>query len=124
MIWDFPSFLLNGSDLGISNIHLKNQPQAVRGVFVVDIHGVIENEACYGVANVGLRPTVDGKRWLLEVHVFDRPGIDLYGKRLTVIFKKKLRDEQRFSDLAALQGQIAQDVAQAKAYNAVMLEKE
>ena len=107
-----------------ANIHLKNKPQAVRGVYVVAVEGVKENATYPAVANVGVRPTVDGKRWLLEVHLLDEEGMDLYGKRLRVIFKKKLRDEQCFSGITALQQQIEQDVAQAKAYNAALLAEE
>lgn len=62
-----------------------------------------------GVANLGVRPTVDGKRRLLEVHLFDFEG-DLYGQDVEVRFGRRLRGEQTFEDLEALRAQIARDV--------------
>ena len=68
-----------------------------------------------GVANLGLRPTVEqnGPR-SLEVHLLDFAG-DLYGQELEVIFVKKLRDEQKFPGLEELKAQIAQDAFEARA---------
>lgn len=61
-----------------------------------------------GVANLGVRPTVDGGR-SLEVHLLDFQG-DLYGRWLRVGFVARLRGEVKFPDLAALRAQIARDV--------------
>ena len=52
---------------------------------------------------------------LLEVHLFDWDG-ELYGRRLCVRFLRKLRDEAKFDDLAALRRAIAQDAEQARQY--------
>ncbi|MDX1300039.1 MAG: riboflavin kinase, partial [Pseudomonas sp.] len=51
----------------------------------------------------------------LEVHVLNFAG-DLYGRRLTVAFHRKLRDEQRFASLEALKAAIAADIVAARAY--------
>ena len=51
----------------------------------------------------------------LEVHLLDFQG-ELYGKRLTVTFRSKLREEQKFDSLDALQTQIHEDVAQGRAF--------
>ena len=69
-----------------------------------------------GVASLGVRPTVerDGKP-LLEVFVFDFDET-IYGRRVTVEFLHKLRDEEKYDDLAALTRQIRVDVAQAREY--------
>lgn len=66
-----------------------------------------------GVANFGRRPTVDGLKLLLEVHLFDFTG-DLYGHRLRVRFVEHLRPERRFDGLDALKAQIAEDARQAR----------
>ena len=66
-----------------------------------------------GVANFGNRPTVDGLRQLLEVHLFDFSG-DLYAKRLRVAFVEYLRPERKFDGLDALKAQIAEDAHQAR----------
>lgn len=91
-------------------LHRVNVP--LRGVFAVEMYG-LETEPLYGVANVGTRPTVDGSRTLLEVHLFDFIG-DLYGRQVAVEFVHKLRDEKRFDSFVALKAQIEQDAQQAR----------
>jgi riboflavin kinase/FMN adenylyltransferase len=66
-----------------------------------------------GVANLGLRPTVDGATKLLEVHLFDFSG-DLYAREIDVEFVHFLRPEIRFGSLDALRDQIAADTAAAR----------
>jgi riboflavin kinase / FMN adenylyltransferase len=65
-----------------------------------------------GVANLGVRPTVDGEQRLLEVHLFDFSG-DLYGATLEVEFVSFLRPEQKFPSLEDLKAQIRRDAEQA-----------
>ena len=60
-----------------------------------------------------MRPTVDGKEPLLEVHVFDYAG-DLYGDLIKLTFQQKLRDEQAFESIDALKTQIGADLQQAR----------
>ena len=72
----------------------------LNGVFAVVVEGL---ERPYGgVCNIGVRPTVEGREPLLEAHLFDFDG-SLYGQLLTVRFLEKIRDEQRFDGLEALQ---------------------
>ncbi len=66
-----------------------------------------------GVANLGLRPTVDGGARMLETHLFDFSG-DLYAQTMEVEFVRRLRPEIRFSSLDALKEQIAADAALAR----------
>lgn len=66
-----------------------------------------------GVANLGLRPTVDGTTRSLEVHLFDFAG-DLYGQELEIRFEKHLRAEIQFASLDALRIQIQQDANAAR----------
>ena len=87
---------------------------ALRGVYVV--HACLESgEWRDGVANIGLRPTVDGKRPSLEVHLFDFAGT-LYGQHLDVVFRHGLRDEKKFDSVDALRQQIARDFDHARAW--------
>lgn len=69
-----------------------------------------------GVANLGLRPTVDASATIprLEVHLFDFKG-DLYDARLRVHLVQHLRAEKRFSGIDALRAQIAEDSTRARA---------
>nr|VFJ65059.1 MAG: riboflavin kinase / FMN adenylyltransferase [Candidatus Kentron sp. FW]VFJ71715.1 MAG: riboflavin kinase / FMN adenylyltransferase [Candidatus Kentron sp. FW] len=105
-----------GRDLGFptANINLHRRILPINGVFAVEVHG-LGKQAIAGVANVGVRPTVDGKRGLLEVHLLDF-NEDIYTRRVQVAFLHKFRSEQRFDSLVALKRQIAEDVESAKAY--------
>jgi riboflavin kinase/FMN adenylyltransferase len=66
-----------------------------------------------GVANLGVRPTVNDRGVLLEVHLFDRE-IDLYGRDLRVRLVDFIRPERKFGGLDELTAQIAADAAQAR----------
>ncbi len=105
-----------GRQLGVptANIRLQRYKAALEGVYCVSVEG-IGNNIYEGIANIGVRPTVDGKEPLLEVHVFDFSG-NLYGQLLTIRFKQKLRDEQAFASIDALKEQIDKDIAEAKAW--------
>lgn len=83
-----------------------------RGVYAV--RAQCGNEAIYnGMMNIGNRPTVDGKNTTVEVHLFDFAG-DLYQQTIKVQLVARLRDEQKFNDLAALQQQLKADIIAAK----------
>ena len=64
---------------------------------------------------MGIRPTVDGQNPVLEVHILEFSG-NLYGKKITVEFLKKVRDEKKFDGLEALKEQIFKDISSAKEY--------
>jgi riboflavin kinase/FMN adenylyltransferase len=102
-----------GSQLGVptANIRLQRYRAALEGVYAVQVEGL--DRVYDGVANIGVRPTVDGKEPLLEVHLFDFTG-DLYGKLLSVRFVAKIRNEQKFDGLDALKAQISQDMVDAR----------
>jgi riboflavin kinase / FMN adenylyltransferase len=88
---------------------------ALRGIAVVAIDGLAAQRQ-YGVASLGLRPTVEQTtRFSLEVHVFDWSG-NAYGQRVRITFLHKLRDEAAYVDLATLQMAIAQDMLDARAW--------
>jgi len=88
---------------------------ALTGIFAVRVHG-LRGEPRAGVASVGVRPTIraDGKP-IAEVFLFDF-NETIYGKRITVEFLHKLRDEVRYPDLDALTRQIGRDVMRAREY--------
>ena len=95
-----------------ANIRLQGRKPALMGIYATWIHGV-GNVPIAGVSSLGTRPTVNGREPLLEAHLFDFDG-DLYGKHLRVEFVCKLRDEEKFDDLAALVQQMDRDAAQAR----------
>lgn len=102
-----------GREIGAptANILLAQMP-ALRGVYVVNVE-MPDGRSRDGVANIGLRPTIDGRQPSLEVHLFDFAGT-LYGQRLRVTFLHPLRDEVRFDSVDALKAQIAQDIQDAR----------
>ena len=58
--------------------------------------------------NIGDRPTVDGTKTTVEVHILNWEG-DLYNKVLEVELLKFLRPERKFNSLDELKAQIASD---------------
>ena len=96
-----------------ANINLQKRPLPLHGVFVVRIK--IDFKAYYGVANLGKRPTVDGSKNSLEVHLFEFEQ-QIYGKMIQVFFLHKLRDEIKFSAIDALIAQIHNDFKEAKIF--------
>ena len=96
-----------------ANILLKRRVSPLLGVFTVT--ATTSNKRWHGVANVGHRPTVNGQRRQLEVHLFDCQE-NLYGQHLTVCFHSKLRDEKKFPSFEELKKQITLDAEQAKNY--------
>jgi riboflavin kinase/FMN adenylyltransferase len=67
-----------------------------------------KNPVLEGMMNIGLRPTVDGKKRVIEVNLFNF-NEDIYGSILRVTIKKYIRGEQKFSSLDALKEQLAMD---------------
>lgn len=58
--------------------------------------------------NIGTRPTFDGHRQTLEVHILKEVG-NIYGRRLTIAFVCRLREERRFENREALMAQLNAD---------------
>lgn len=113
--------VLHGRKLGRSigfptmNLRVAHKRPALSGVFVVQVQGLAE-QLLPGVASLGVRPTVDDSgRVLLETHVFDFAE-SCYGKIIRVEFLKKLRDEEKYADLATLTAAIERDAQQARAF--------
>jgi riboflavin kinase/FMN adenylyltransferase len=105
-----------GRNLGFptANLPLRRKP-ALTGIFAVRVHGLASGPLT-GVASLGVRPTVKAHALpLLEVFLFDFEA-SIYGRRITVEFVQKLRDEERFASLDTLTRQIAADVAQAREF--------
>ncbi len=95
-----------------ANIHLPPHHYALHGVFVVEAISSLGKHQ--GVANFGSNPTVEQTHSpKLEVHLLDFQG-NLYGKRLSINFLHKLRDEQKFASLEKLVQQIHADMDAAR----------
>ena len=106
------------------NVRFNARLPATQGIFVVRVHGLTEN-ALPGVANLGVRPTLDPNdvnkgQVLLETHILSWPqSLPLeggYGKIIRVELLEKLHDELKYESLDDLQRGIQRDVDQAQAW--------
>jgi len=104
-----------GRTLGVptANVILKRIKTPLSGVYAVQVH--TQQGIFNGVANIGMRPTVGALKPILEPHLFDFSG-DLYGQRIKVVFKKKMRDEKRFNGIEELKAAIYHDIEVTKAF--------
>ena len=107
-----------GRTLGFPTANLRfAKTPALSGIYATWVHGLGDgpgpDRSWPSVSSFGTRPTVDGVQPLLEAHLFDFDG-DLYGRHLEVEFVAKLRDEEKFPDLATLTAQMHRDADQAR----------
>ena len=97
-----------------ANILPTDQIQPKKGVYA--IKAKYDDIYYNGIANFGVRPTIDGEKLLLEAHLFEF-NQDIYGKDLTVEFLTFIREEKKFDDFASLTKQIHKDIQIVKNYN-------
>ncbi|TDG12378.1 bifunctional riboflavin kinase/FAD synthetase [Seongchinamella unica] len=98
-----------------ANLQLRRLRAPLAGVYAVEVSGGGLHRAL-GVANVGVRPTVDDSiKANLEVHLLDR-DIGLYGQHIEVCFRHKLRDERKFDSVDELKSNIARDIENTRAW--------
>ena len=106
-----------GRTLGFptANVRLARARTPLSGIFAVKCHGVA-TRGLEGVASLGINPAVrtDGVS-TLEAFLFDFSG-DLYGRRISIEFLKKLRDEAPFASMQELAAQIGRDCDAAREY--------
>lgn len=105
-----------GRTIGVptANLQLHRIKAALSGVYAVEVN--LAGKLYPAVANIGTRPTIDDSlRAILEVHLLDFQQ-NIYGKTLQVVFRKKIRDEQKFASLELLKSAIENDIATAKTY--------
>ena len=100
--WGFPTV----------NIDLHQHGAPLAGIFAVRVHG-LGPTARMGVGYVGNRPIIDDPRYVLEVHIFDFDE-DCYGKRISVQFCDRIRDDLHFDSFAAMAEQIGRDCIAAR----------
>lgn len=111
--------VIHGEKLGrtlnfpTANVTLGNHRPPLRGVFVVQAKSAETGQSVSAVANLGERPTIGGRKLLLEVHALDR-SVQWYGHHLSIDFIAQLRKEIRFASLDELRIQIAKDADAAR----------
>jgi riboflavin kinase/FMN adenylyltransferase len=113
-----------GRKLGFptANLSTENEIMPGTGVYVCDVRFLDDGTPARGaklpaVTNVGHRPTFDDRQGLIaEAHLIDFAG-DLYGREIELVFRARLRAEQKFDGADALRDQIARDVAAARTWH-------
>ncbi len=117
--WSIDGKVQKGKQLGkkigfpTANIDINDYVLAKPGVYGVKARKMNESNYITGIANLGYRPTFNGKKILLEVHLFNFSG-NLYNKYLRVEFLKFIREEKKFKNVEQLKKQINIDLLIAK----------
>ena len=117
--WSIQGKVQRGKQLGkkigfpTANIDIKDYVLACPGVYAVRVKMKNKLKTIKGIANLGYRPTFNGKKILLEVHLFNFFG-NLYDKDLSVEFLKFIRKEKKFKSVDQLKKQIKTDLLVAK----------
>jgi riboflavin kinase/FMN adenylyltransferase len=113
----FDGFIVRGNQIGrtigypTANLRILNEEKLIpaNGVYAVRVHGNCFGEKVYdGMMNIGIRPTVDGQKKVIEVHIFNFDA-DIYENTITVSVYEFIRGEEKFSGLDALKNQLALD---------------
>ena len=102
-----------GRTIGFPTCNLRLNSYVIPRLGVYAVKVKTNNISHNGIANIGYRPTFNGRNLLLETNIF---GINknLYNKVITVSFKKFLRAEKKFKSIEYLKKQIKIDIKQAK----------
>lgn len=103
-----------GRSLGFptANVNLRRRQSPVMGIFAVRVCG-LDGGPMDAVASVGTRPTFDGVKPLLEVHIFDFDR-DIYGEYIHVDFVARLRSEIKYDEVSELVAQMHRDADNAR----------
>ncbi|MDB5201209.1 MAG: bifunctional riboflavin kinase/FAD synthetase [Ferruginibacter sp.] len=124
----FTGTVIEGNKLGrtigypTANLQVEDEQKLIpaNGVYAVTITMEADEKnsgnerQLSGMMNIGIRPTVDGSKRVIEVNIFDFDEL-IYGRKLTIGFKKWLRSEVKFNGLDALKQQLAADEIAARA---------
>ena len=91
-----------------ANLLIDSQHKIIppKGVYLVSIFH--HQNQYYGMMNIGTRPTLNGDKQTIEVHIFEF-NKNIYSNSLTIHFIEKIRDEQKFESLDAIKKQLIKD---------------
>lgn len=105
-----------GRTLGVptANIPPRRLVSPLSGIYAVTVRNALP-QTVHGVCSVGRRPTVNGVDERIETYLLDFSR-EIYGHRIHVEFRQKLREELKFSSLDELKTAMAKDIADARAY--------
>lgn len=110
----FEGIVVEGNKLGrtlgypTANLQIESTEKLIPGNGVYAVIAAVEQSTYKAMMNIGVRPTVDGKKRMIEVNLFDF-NQDIYGKTLRVYLKQYLRGEVKFNGLEDLKNQLSID---------------
>lgn len=122
--FSFQGRVIHGQKLGRKigfrtlNLNPKRIQMPLEGVYSVSVTGLAETD-WPGIANIGIRPTVDGHRPSIEVHLFNWQK-DVYGAHIGVKISQFIRPELKFDGIDALKAQIEKDVVVAQVHHGLL----
>ncbi|WP_085811008.1 bifunctional riboflavin kinase/FAD synthetase [Sphingomonas sp. TZW2008] len=104
-----------GREIGYptANVDLGNYLRPAYGIYAVRV-ALADGRVIDGAANLGIRPSFDPPKELLEPYLFDFSE-NLYGQTIEVALIDFLRPEAKFDSLDALKAQMAADCDRARA---------
>lgn len=117
----FSGKVVKGKQLGrtigypTANIQIFEDYKLIPKIGVYVVSSQIGGRTVFGMLNIGYNPTVNGAHKTIEVYFFDFEA-DLYDEEITIALHQRIRDEQKFSSVALLAAQLAQDKKAALAY--------
>lgn len=107
--------VIHGDKLGrqigfpTANIQVADRNKVIPANGVYGCYVLLGEEKFKGMLNIGLRPTVDGARRRVEVHIFDF-NCDIYGESVTLVLKDRIRDEKKFENIDQLKERLEIDM--------------
>lgn len=125
--YSFEGYVVRGNQLGrtigfpTANLHINDEEKLIpsNGVYAVKVKGkCTKGILLNGMMNIGVRPTVDGHKKVIEVNIFEFDQ-DIYDQNITVQVYEFIRGEQKFDGLEGLKQQLALD----KMHTATILQK-
>lgn len=100
-----------------ANVYIADELKIIPKIGVYAVRCEIDEKICFGMMNIGVRPTVNSEKdkseKTIEVHLFDF-NEDLYGKTILIEVMQFLRDEHRFESLEELTKQLRKDETTAR----------
>ena len=103
-----------GRTLGFPTANVQPERPVLVPTGVYACRAETDGDTRRAVVNIGVRPTFEETVVTVEAHLLDFTA-DLYGRRLTLQFRRRLRDEIRFASVEALRAQIARDIEATRA---------
>ncbi len=110
----FSGKVVQGKQLGrtigfpTANIQIEEDYKLIPKNGVYSVKSTINNTTFFGMMNIGIRPTIDGEKQTIEVHIFDFEAT-IYNKIITIELLEFIREEKKFESLEALKIQLNSD---------------